>query len=59
MKNFESQVQQFLVTMTDLQARVELLEIRSNRNHESITAMDRKMDASLNNFGEEVGWDPR
>ena len=47
MKNLESQLQQFNSTILDLQARVELLEIRSSRNHEAIMAMDRKMDNSL------------
>jgi len=35
--------------VTDLQAWVELLEIES-RNHEAITTMDRKVDASLGNL---------
>ena len=47
MKNLESQVHQFYSTVTDLQARVELLEIGSNRNHKVIMAIDQKMDALL------------
>ena len=47
MKNLESQVHQFHSTMIDLQGRVELLEIGSNRNCKAIVAMDRKMDVSL------------
>ena len=62
MKNLESQVHQFHLTVTDLQARVELLEIGSNHNHEAIVAMDQKMDTSLgglqrrlDGIGDEVG----
>ena len=47
MKNLESQVQQFHSTITNLQARVELLEIKCNCTHEAIMAMDRKLDTSL------------
>ena len=47
MKNLELQVHQFHSTMIDLQTRVELLEIGSNPNHESIMVMDQKMDTSV------------
>lgn len=47
MKNLESQVQQFHSTVTNLQARVELLQIGSNRTHAAIMAMNRKLDSSL------------
>ena len=44
MKNFESHMQQFNSTIADLQAQADQLEIKSNRNHEAIISIDRKLD---------------
>ena len=44
MKNMEAQLHQFGSTVLDLQERVDQLELGSNRNHEVIISIDRKLD---------------
>ena len=44
MKNFKSHLQQFNSTISDLQARVDSLEIGSNKNYEAIVSMDRRLE---------------
>ena len=48
MKNMEAQLHQFWSTVSDLQARVDQLELGSNRNHEAIISIDRKLDRVVN-----------
>ena len=47
MKQFEAQLQQVNVTVSDLQARVDSLESGSSQNHDVILALDRKFKASM------------
>ena len=47
MKGLEAQVQQGRSLMADLQAKVDQLELGSDRNHEAIIAMDRKLDVAV------------
>ena len=55
MKNLETQVQQCGSTMANLQARVEdQLELGSDRNHEVIVAVDRKLDVTVTQIQEEL-----
>ena len=44
MKNFESQLQQVNMTVTDLQLRVNSLEVGSSKNHEAILEMDQNIE---------------
>ena len=55
MKNLEAQVQQFGSMVNDLQVRVDQLELGSNRNHEAIMAVDRKLHGAVAQIQEDVG----
>jgi len=55
MKSLEAQVQQQGSVMTDLHTQVDQLELGSNRNHEVIIAVDRKLDLAVNQIKENIG----
>ena len=54
MKNMEAQLQQVSSSMSEVQRRVDQLELGNGRNHEVIMAIDQKLDGTLGQMREDM-----
>lgn len=54
MKNMEAQLQQVSSSMSEVQRRVDQLELGNGRNHEAIMVIDQKLDGTLVQMREEM-----